>query len=626
MSSMAVIFVIISLFLVGCVQDEIKCRDGWCEYGETPESCPKDCITEEDFWEAVDIPVTTMYERMAYCDMSELEWQEYYEGQNRKAQELSDNLKDYIRGWLRGENPPEIPYGLLPKSINSIKTHSWTLQRPDETNTEEQWYFIPARKEPAPEFKALYSNGAATHVTYLKLLFIAPFDSKLLIEGDFPHSREMSYQIAPPFDPEFPTSHNIGMMEVPMIDVDIEPDLDHVNPFRTGANRNAENRHYHIRYDLKMGNAYDLNPVLQNPYFRAQGNHRIGGPFESAGPWGDGSFIPSVVWLRYYAPDLNPDGSVDPLAGVDYPKAILQLDTGEQFWIQPNKDVAEERQNTTTYARILPPFEPVGQFAYAGPSVGWKKIYNLLQIRLDSKAIRSHGLDASDDVKAKIRDQLSCLINQGPGQKPPGNIGHSATDHPYNNYLVRPLVLGREKVLVITGRLPKTPKTRNAESVMEGGTEYEARYWSICHHVDTPGNPSDFVSLVYGCLMDDEIITDENNDYIIVYSRVDDKPENAEASCGVTWQNFSQQSAKPVVIRWMDVYPDHYMEDYAPTDENIPWEKGAWSESEYDETLVGKNEPGIMGPFHPVVHYMSREEFEALGCPLDAGSIPEWTK
>ena len=79
MSSMAVIFVIISLFLVGCVQDEIKCRDGWCEYGETPERCPKDCITEEDFWEAVDIPVTTMYERMAYCDMSELEWQEYYE-------------------------------------------------------------------------------------------------------------------------------------------------------------------------------------------------------------------------------------------------------------------------------------------------------------------------------------------------------------------------------------------------------------------------------------------------------------------------------------------------------------------------------------------------------------------
>ena len=136
-SSTAVTFVIFSLFLVGCVRDEIKCRDGWCEYGETPESCPADCITREDFWEAVDIPVTTMNERMAYCDMSELEWQEYYEGQNRKAQELSDNLEDYIRGWLRGANAPEIPYGLLPKSINSIKTHSWTLQKPDEINTAE---------------------------------------------------------------------------------------------------------------------------------------------------------------------------------------------------------------------------------------------------------------------------------------------------------------------------------------------------------------------------------------------------------------------------------------------------------------------------------------------------------
>ncbi len=622
-SFVAVICVIFYLFIPGCIQDKKNCGDSWCEYGETPECCPGDCATQEDFWSPVELPAVTTSERLAYCSMTQSEWQGYYAEQEKKAQELSDDLENYIRGWLKDENPAEIPYGLLPKSINSIKTHSWTLQSPEEVDPDDQWYSIPAREEPAPEFKELYQNGAATHVNYLKLLFVAPFDSKLLIEGDFPHCREMAYQIAMPFNPKFPRAHNTGNMEVPMVDVDIEPDTGHVNPFRTGADRNADDRTYHISYDLKMGNAYDLNPVLQDPHLRAPGNSRVGGPFESTGPWGDGAFIPSVVWLRYYAPDLNPDGSVDPLAGVTVPKALLQLDTGEQFWIQPNKDVAEERQNTTTYGRNTYPFDPP---EYMGPALGWLKIFNLLLLRLEAKAIQSYGVDAEDGVKATIRNQLSCLFNQGALQEPPGNIPHSASDHPYNNYLVRPLAMGSGKVYAFRGRLPKTPGTRNGETVMEGGSEYEARYWSLCHSAEAPGEPVDYNSLIYGCLMDDEITTDENNDYIIVYSRATEKPDNARPECGVTWQDFGQEFSQTATVRWMSVYPDHYMEDYSPTDDNIPWENGAWSGSAYDKSLVGENKPGVMGPYHPVIHYLSKEEFEALGCPVDPLSIPIWTE
>jgi len=66
------------------------------------------------------------------------------------------------------------------------------------------------------------------------------------------------------------------------------------------------------------------------------------------------------------------------------------------------------------------------------------------------------------------------------------------------------------------------------------------------------------------------------------------------------------------------------MEEFAPSDENIPWDTGAWMQREFDVTLVGENKPGVMGPYHPVIHYLSKQEFEALGCPIDPAAIPDW--
>ncbi len=158
---------------------------------------------------------------------------------------------------------------------------------------------------------------------------------------------------------------------------------------------------------------------------------------------------------------------------------------------------------------------------------------------------------------------------------------------------------------------------------MEGA---QARYWSICHTGDGPENPDGaaYHKLGYGCLMDDEITVDENNDYIIVYSRPEDRPSNARPEYGVTWQDFGPDASQGFILRWMNVYPDHYMEEYAPTDDNIPWETGGWSEDAYDRSLVGENTPGVMGPYHPIIHYMTTEEFEALGFSIDAADIPNW--
>ena len=70
---------------------------------------------------------------------------EFYKKQIVAGQELSKKLEDYIKGWLAGKNPAEIPAGYLGEDIDNAKTNHWKLYKPDEITAEEQWYGIPAR-------------------------------------------------------------------------------------------------------------------------------------------------------------------------------------------------------------------------------------------------------------------------------------------------------------------------------------------------------------------------------------------------------------------------------------------------------------------------------------------------
>jgi hypothetical protein len=260
---------------------------------------------------------------------------------------------------------------------------------------------------------------------------------------------------------------------------------------------------------------------------------------------------------------------------------------------------------------------------FLGPSLGWFKIFGLYLIRLEERGhyqfAEPYGSLPAKAVKKAIRDNLACYLSRGADLAPPGNIPHSATDCPYNNYLTRPLAMGRGQVYALTGRLPTTPRTRDGESTMESG---EARYWSICHAGS--GQDKLYTRVVYGCLLDEDITVDAQNDYVIAYSRPEDRPSNAKQECGVTWQDYGPEAIQGFPVRWMSVFPDHYMSQFALTDDNIPWETGAWSQDQYDPSLVGENAPGALGPYQPVIHYLGKTAFEALGCPVDPASIPEW--
>jgi len=584
---------------------------------EEPAATAFETSSYSNYWSHTELPEMTNQERLELAELNRSRGDDFVGEMNGRARELSADLEDYIRRWLRGEVEAELPEGLLPPYIDNVKTSHWTLKRPEEVRAEDQWLIIPAHAND-PTFQQCYMLGTDPNVTYGKLIFVAPVGARLLVEGDFPHARYFEYEILPPFDPLHPASGTMGETpEVPLVDVDIEPDPGSFNPYRVGADRGAAQRHYHLSFDLQMGNAVDLNPqAMQPPAYRAPSNGRTGGPFGFAGAWGGNVLTPSVLWMRIYAPDR----SAGAFGGVGLPKASLQLPSGERFWLQCDFSVAEERQNTRVSAGYEAPREP---FAAIGPSLGWHKIFGLVLTRLENRGFLEVELEGKQEraVKENIRRSMLLLFNRGEDAEPPGDFEGSATACKNNSFLTRMFQLGPGKVYVITGKMPAFPRTRDGEEVMEGG---EVRYWSISQYGNGEGDQYE-TAVNYGTVMDDEVVLNQDNEYVIVYSTAEDRPANATPQNGVTWVDWGPRSRQTLTIRWMSVIPEWHLPQYSPDQGNLPWDRAAWSGTRYEPALIGTNRPGAMGPYHPVIHYLSNEQFEALGDrPLSPQDIPSW--
>jgi len=81
-------------------------------------------------------------------------------------------------------------------------------------------------------------------------------------------------------------------------------------------------------------------------------------------------------------------------------------------------------------------------------------------------------------------------------------------------------------VLVLTGKLPTTPRTGAKVKTMGTG---QLRYWSMCQ------NESLFTTKGAGCAYDAQIPVDRKGNYTIVTSTAGDRPKNATTKCGVAY-------------------------------------------------------------------------------------------
>jgi hypothetical protein len=534
-----------------------------------------------------------------------------------EAEAWSQTLEEYIQGWAQGINPSQIPDELIPEGIED--SQNFYLKHPDEVTPEETWairYAKPINKD------SLYAGIPDPRITYLFLgTALAPFGSKLIIEGEFPHCRFFSIQASPPLNgKEYYSQRQFGTAEVSTVDADIQPLPGHINPFLPGADRTAENRSYRLTYDLVTGDPTTLNdPAHSHPY-RHNDNNRKAAMLVYQGPLGHqtiaGTPLPvpgdwnlGCVWIRYYAPDDD----VDALGGVPLPKAYFELPDGTPYFIGSDFSTLQARADATFPNRVTEP----ANVSDDDPKNGWFKSWGITRSILNGVCMANNW--SRPDSSVRVNEIELGWTGRGENQPPPGNIEPHATTNNYASYLGRTITVPPGMVAVLTGRMPTFPSTRNSEAIMETG---QVRYWSICGVDQDPLSPSPATTI--HAITDDEVTLDEQRNYVIAYSRENERPNNATADNGVSWVDWGTQSSMGVLMRWVCVTPEWNF-PLNPHENNLSWATSDWSGSAYDSTLIGLNyRRGFMQCYLPMVHLMTVEEFENLGNNLRAEDIPVW--
>ncbi|NUN99469.1 MAG: discoidin domain-containing protein [Saprospiraceae bacterium] len=534
-----------------------------------------------------------------------------------EALQWSENLEQYIVEWTQGLTPDSIPSHLIPMGISDSK--NFYLKHPDEVSAAETWavrYAKPIQKD------SLYAGIPDPKVTYLFLgTALAPFGSKLVLEGEFPHCRFFSVQITPPLNGvEYYAQRQFGTAEISVADADIEPLPGNTNPFRVGADRNAADRKYRLEFDLTTGDPVSLNSGGHVHPYRLGANTRKGAMLVYQGPLGHktvaGTPLPTpgdwnlgALWLRIYEPDNN----VDALGGVPMPKVWFELPNGERYFMGSDFTPLQQRADFTIANRITDPNPDAG----SGPNAGWFKSWGITRSMLNGVCIANNW--SRPDSGARVNQIELGWTGRGEFQPAPGNYEPHATTNNYATYLGRSMTVPPGMVAVLTGTLPTFPSTRNGEATMQSA---QVRYWSICGIDQDPLSPLPATTI--HAIADADVVIDHQRNYIIAYSRPGDRPVNATASNGVSWVDWGTQSSHGLLMRWVCVSPE-WTFPFAPHENHLDWAHSDWAGSQYDSTLLGVNwRNGFMECYLPKVHYLSTSEFEALGANLSAEKIPVW--
>ena len=542
------------------------------------------------------------------------------EGLISEAQAISDQLKFYIRQWLDGKVPAELPDEIIPSALFE-GYQDLKLVRYEDIIPEDQW--IIGEAEPV-DFDSLYGLFRDANCTYiLSWNMLVPFGDKVVVEGDFPYSRFFDIQTIGSYTPGAYGSGYNGQAELPIVDVDIPAVPGSINPFKAGANRLAPNRAYRQEFIIAMGEPTETNPEGFTFPFRDPNPTRFASGIMNIGPLGDpdfGSKVPffltpfyspqgewtgSEMWFRYYAPDLDKG----PMAGVKLPKMHYETPEGERYFIAYDDTEAERNANSTVAVN------PDEGAAPTDPCVGWGKLAGIFRSGLINFTERLPFF-LSDPEEVRRLD----LTYAGRDFTAPGLFGLEASKTlvPYTNYLTRSLCTEKGRVVAFTGKLPTFPDTRDGAPTMN---DAQMRYWSISTY-----NIADIFSVGQGLgtLMDDEITLDDERQYVIVWSRAEDRPANCTPENNCTWKELAPVACQSFFIRWMSVEPNWAFE-LTPDEVFLPPAKVVPTGSEYDPTLIGQNtHDGILGTYLPEIHYLTTEEFEALGTNVSFSSIPAW--
>lgn len=167
-----------------------------------------------------------------------------------------------------------------------------------------------------------------------------------------------------------------------------------------------------------------------------------------------------------------------------------------------------------------------------------------------------------------------------------------------NQYLYSFLNREIAEVTVIRARIPEIPETLEGQEFFSEG---ELRYWSLCQN--------EFYSqAVKECLYDEQVTINPDGFFTIVTSKPEDRPDNANGECGVGYLPWPDNGDGFSFIEGRSDDPNSaflLLRNMLPADD---------FEEAIQNTSVAGDEAEVMGEYLPRASYMSRAEFEGLGC------------
>ena len=338
-----------------------------------------------------------------------------------------------------------------------------------------------------------------------------------------------------------------------LTDRDIEPDQGGFNPYQQDAERQNTSRDFTIA----LANGTPDGEAPSNTLY------------DHAEP-GD----KSTLIYRIYVAD---EGS-DEFGNVELPAVELTLDTGEV--LVGEQACSALQVDTDNLAIPLIPAE-IYQQVRANPAVEparnpavWRAAYN------GTFGFQCAFLGRCDGTPER---QVTYYANAD------------------NQYVSTFLNNDFGAVAVTRGKLPLVPKTLASEAIFDE-RDSQLRYWSICQN-------EYYSQMVTDCIYDEQLAIDEDGYYTVVTSLMDDKPLNATSECGYNYLAWTEKGDG--FGRMVEGGENRLNEALLIVRNMLPKE-------DFHQAIQNTSVPGdeyvMMEEYLPTTEYMTRADFESLGC------------
>jgi hypothetical protein len=418
-------------------------------------------------------------------------------------------------------------------------------------------------------------NTAEMWASYWPAKFKVPAGSTLVMKGEFPYARYTSLEL---YSGPTPLGGIAGFR--------YEPDPGSTNTMMLGAKRRDPKRSYTL---YLVDEEKPAVPAANTLYMKAGA---------SSSP--QSAFSPSELRFRVYFADRGRDVTGD----VGLPR-LAELRLADGTVLERESDICGRiNMNTTEHDQVdaslpvaswdaLVAAAPDPTRAPAQDTPLWERFFNppysyfSLYLLPGGEALRN-------------------LFPAGGA----GGGGGSFTGTLANTYLASFLsheTVDRE-IAVTYVRVPNTPQTYDGPSILQSPGPLQAQYWSLCSNVPPHGNPLTPEGFPSGtrvgmCHNDETVVLDSQRWTRLVHSQPDKRPWNATNKCGWSWLNSGpgDNLGRPIVT--------------------LASRPALDAEPDFNQSSSNVVQPGtetqVMGDYLPTTHYMSKAEFEAMGCQTD---------